>query len=482
MKGQLIAVIFGIIIVIASCSQSDSNNPTLQKQRINSEIGMGNYTIADSLINIYIASESIEDEDKMAMEFEQERMKRIRLDFNKNEAQIRTRLEEYYPDLTDSQMRKWEGDNDLEMKVIDGERMYFWNASRNLFRVNKEAKKIYQAEKKQSDNNYDFRIEYAPGFIEELQENGGTGSKDYTFKINYELEIDSGVVKAGDTIRCWLPFPRPDKNRLKNIELISTSDPNYILAPETMLHRSIYFERVATNDHPAPFVVDYQYTAIGQWFGHKLDEIKPYNTNSELYIKYTGERETHIIFTDEIKHLADSIVGDKTEPYEIVQALYTWIDSNFPWASAREYSTIVNIPSYALDNMHADCGIHTLLFATMARYKGIPAKWQSGWMLMPGEVNLHDWAEVYYEGLGWVPVDQSFGLIDSDDDNVKNFYTCGIDPYRLIVNDDYSQEFYPAKKHFRSETVDFQRGEVEVSDRNIYFNQWTYYLSIDYVE
>ena len=32
----------------------------------------------------------------------------------------------------------------------------------------------------------------------------------------------------------------------------------------------------------------------------------------------------------------------------------------------------------------------------------------------------------------------------------------------------------PAKRHFRSETVDSQRGEVEWSGGNLYFDQWDY--------
>lgn len=31
-------------------------------------------------------------------------------------------------------------------------------------------------------------------------------------------------------------------------------------------------------------------------------------------------------------------------------------------------------------------------------------------MMHPRAWNLHDWAEVYFEGVGWVPVDQSFGI------------------------------------------------------------------------
>ena len=58
------------------------------------------------------------------------------------------------------------------------------------------------------------------------------------------------------------------------------------------------------------------------------------------------------------------------------------------------------------------------------------------------------------------------------------FYLGGIDPYRMIVNTDYGQYLSPRKKYPRSETVDFQRGEVEWKGGNLYFNKWSYSLEI----
>jgi transglutaminase-like putative cysteine protease len=129
--------------------------------------------------------------------------------------------------------------------------------------------------------------------------------------------------------------------------------------------------------------------------------------------------------------------------------------------------------------MRGDCGMQTLLFMAMARYQCIPVKWQSGWMMHPGKVNLHDWAEVYYEGVGWVPLDMSFNLQQSDNLNEKEFYINGIDAYRLIVNDAISSQFVPEKKYPRSEPYDFQRGEVEWSGGNLYFNKWDYHMEAE---
>ena len=44
----------------------------------------------------------------------------------------------------------------------------------------------------------------------------------------------------------------------------------------------------------------------------------------------------------------------------------------------------------------------------------------------------------------------------------------------IAFTDDYSRPFVPDKTHFRSETVDLQRGEAEWSGGNLYFDQWDY--------
>jgi hypothetical protein len=165
-------------------------------------------------------------------------------------------------------------------------------------------------------------------------------------------------------------------------------------------------------------------------------------------------------------------VGDEQNPYLKAQLLFAWVDNNTPWASAREYSSIPCIPEYAVQNHHGDCGIQTLFFITLCRISGIPARWQSGWELQPPDDSMHDWGMIYFEPYGWVPMDVTYGLRKSNDPQLHWFYLSGMDSYRIIFNDDISQPFTPAKQHFRSETVDSQRGEVEWSGGNLYFDKW----------
>ena len=52
----------------------------------------------------------------------------------------------------------------------------------------------------------------------------------------------------------------------------------------------------------------------------------------------------------------------------------------------------------------------------------------------------------------------------------------------LDINTDFGGNLSPAKKYPRSDTVDFQRGEVEWSKGNLYYTQWDYDFKIEYLD
>lgn len=285
-----------------------------------------------------------------------------------------------------------------------------------------------------------------------------------------------------------------DGSQIKGNEGAYMAD-GYIISSPDAARRSLYIEMVSNGKDTLKAGYDLSFTSYNQYFSHLEEQIQPYDTTSLIYKTYTAERERHIVFTDKIKALADSLTAGVTEPYEKVKRIWCWVTENIPWAGARDYSTIPNIPMYVLENGHGDCGQVSLLFMTMARYKGVPARWQSGWMLHPGHVNLHDWAEVYYEGVGWVPVDQSFGYSGGDTDKadttsvltddqqmLKFFFSKGLDAYRLIVNDEYGKwaPLYPAKIYPHNDEVDFQMGEAEWRGGNILNGGWKCWMDVDY--
>jgi hypothetical protein len=471
------------MLIVAFTLYSCGDNKQKALDRINAEIAAGNFTLADSLIDKYIAQNALSEDETYNLNFQKDLMHRKKLDFRKNKEDVLKYISKYYPEADDAMLEKWEQTKALETMIIDGDKKYFNSAARNLFRIDREARKRkIEIDGESADELQTLLEQHLPEVMTQAKESPVRQSVPKKMKITYTLTVPANAVPAGETVRCWLPYPRTDNRRQTNIELLSINSDNYLISPNEYLHKSLYIEKTAQENEPAVFQYSFVMSSAAEWFDLKPENIKPYDRQSELYKKYTAERSTHVIFSSLIKEYSAKIVGSETNPLLVSNRILQYIKDNYPWASALEYSTMANIPEYVLENSHGDCGMVGLLYITLCRYNGIPAKWQSGFMLHPGDVNLHDWAEAYFEGAGWIPVDPSFIRRSFANHDANAFYSNGIDAYRWIVNDDYSQELYPAKKYPRSETVDFQRGEVEWSGGNLYFNEWNWNIDVEYLD
>ncbi len=408
---------------------------------------------------------------------------RVILDFPYNNAEIKSDIEKRLGrSITDNEIETWENRRWLEYKYINGEKRYFDRAASNLMllRMFYEDKVSWSAARS-NDPDMLFRLKHTEEII-----NAAGNKPDPVLPadmiITFTLTVDPDVVPEEEVIRCWLPWPKGNHTRQKPPELILTSNPDYIIAPDTMVHRSIYMEEIAEKGSPVVFEIKYRYQASGQYFNPQMIKNVPYDKTSDMYTKYTSEQLPQICFTDNVRRLADSIVLPQDDPVTAVRKIYLWFKENIPWTGALEYSIMPNIPEYVINNRRGDCGMQTLLFLSMLRYRGIPARWQSGWMMPPGDENLHDWCEVWFEGTGWVPIDISYVLQNSNSQALREFYLSGIDSYRLIVNDGISGSFYPEKKFMRSDYYDFQRGEVEWKGGNIYYDKWDYEMKVEYLK
>lgn len=447
--------------------------------KIDSLIDIGKFNEANAIIEEQ--ENACDAFTKYELGFRKDLMDRIKIDFNKSEAEVKGYIRQYIPDFTEKDFIAWKKNRQIEFFNINGNDKYFHSAARNFFRINREASKIFAKVNKLTKDGLDKFLEsYIPNTMEEIDSSKSTLTNSKKIKLHYKLSIPANTIPANEVIRCWLPYPKEIPNRQFEVNLLNVNSDNYIIAPNNYPHRSIYLEKISKADEETIFEITFEYKSNDIKF--KYAELKNYGITEipGSIKKYIVEEPPHIIFTEELKQLSERILGKEINKLSKARLIYKWINDSIPWASAREYSTIKNIPLYCVENRHGDCGIQSLLFITLCRLNGIPAKWQSGWMLHPNEVNLHDWAEIYITDLGWVPVDQSFGLQDLPDEEQKWFFFGGLDRFHLIINDDISKKFYPAKIYPRSETVDFQRGEVEWRGGNLYFDKWDYHMEVVY--
>ena len=473
---RLSVLLFAAMAAI-SCKVQQNTDTSIEKA-----IAEGNYTSAEQMIKHKIAEEELTPAQLWELEAKVQTMHRTRQEFTADDTTVIAYIKNVIPDVTPQQIAHWESTGALECMTIDGEKKYFWGAARNLFRIDKEAKAHWDNKNGIAPNDlHIFMTSHIPPVMAQTKQHQIEHlSKPQKMRITYTITVKPNEVPEGETIRVWMPFPRENK-KSKNINLLSTTNENYIISPNSYAHKSIYMESPAVKDSTMQFGYQLELETSDHWFNFGPDDVKPYNTESELYKKYTAQRNTHVIFTPQLKQITDSLIAGETNPYNKTIRIFDYIAENIPWASAREYATFENIPEYVLKNKHGDCGQVGLTFIAMARYAGIPAKWQSGFMLHPGQGGMHDWSEVYFEGIGWVPVDASFGFVPSQDNKTRHFYMGGIDSHRYYVNEDYSSQFFPAKNHLRSEPVDFQRGEVEWKAENLYFGRWKWKIDVEYL-
>lgn len=471
---------FLLIILFFGCRTASDSNQVLEDLQENIDFGNINTVtqIVDSL-------KKVRGEDKEILHIADslsQIAERIRLDFSVTEGQVKDQIEKLIGSVSSNERSEWENNGWLEWRMIDGKKKYFNRAASNLAILKKFHEQKEERLKEIADKpSMILRLKHT-GKVIKASGNRNIPVEPVKMKITYSISVHPDAVPDGEKIRCWMPWPKEGLPRQNGVELLSTSKPEYTIAPDSSIHSTIYMEGIAKKGTPTEFKISFNYTSYAQHFNMKEIKILPYNKDTYEYLKYTSEQLPHICFTDNVRRLADSITQGDDNTTSIVRKIYFWFKESIPWTGALEYSTITNIPEYVIKNMRGDCGEQVFLFISMLRYKGIPVRWQSGWEMTPDDQDLHDWTEVYYEGTGWVPVDVMYDLQKSDNETLKDYFLSGIDAYRLIVNIGVEGPLHPQKKFLRSEPYDFQRGEVEWKGANLYFDKWDYNMEVEYLK
>ena len=185
------------------------------------------------------------------------------------------------------------------------------------------------------------------------------------------------------------------------------------------------------------------------------------------------EQSPHIMFTPYLRELRDELAGDETNPVILARRFYDFVTTKVMYSFVREYFTIECIPEYCAVNLKGDCGVQALLFITLCRMSGIPARWQSGLYATDYYTGCHDWAQFYVAPYGWVFADLSFGGSAWRAGEIErwNYYFGNLDVFRMPANSEIQKAFVPEKKWLRIDPIDNQRGEFEYEDHGLRFSQ-----------
>lgn len=479
MRGPLLSVVL-LFALLPSEIHADLGTVLAQAGRLETA---GAFREADRALEEAVLDDALPASARQKIEFERERLRRIRRDFRLTREEVWEGLRAAMDGVTEEEFSGWIRDGLFDIRVIDGEERFFSSSVSNLFFRRPELNSRRRPRRDTANRELAY-VENAAAIRSAGLRERRSRVLPKRFEVQMEVRLKPGAARAGEKVSAWLPMPCLMSHQ-RDIRWLR-SDPRHALlaAPESPI-RSAYLESEATTEGTTTFRIEYLYTRDGLWFDLTPEAVGASDTNHVELRQFVSES-PHILFTPEMRRLASEIADGERNPVRRARRFYDWIASHVRYSYAPEYSTIRDLAEFCRSGRRGDCGQAAFLFMTLCRISAIPARWESGWAIFPGSETIHDWCEIYLPPWGWVPVDPYMGmyaiqytpsLTSSQRVDLKDFYFGGMDQYRMTANRDHSQSLTPPKRTMRSDDVDFQRGEVETPGGNLFFDRFNYDLT-----
>lgn len=432
-------------------------------------------------------SEAASPADQPALARAAELLRRTELDYPVDEASLAELLRESITDFRDEELAAWREEGRFDYRTLRGERRYLAASRSNLFfRYDDINGRRIDTRPSQWEQ---FLARHVEAALTQFDQPGDVVGDDYHFRLAHTIEVHADAVAPGRIIRAWVPLGQITEAQDDVILTATVPAAKFVNGPAYPT-RSVYLEAPAVAGAKTRFTVHSDVTARPRRVPIEPGRVLPFDAEIRPEVApYRRQQGPHVVFSPEMVELARSITRGAGNDYERAHQLYEWCADNLRYSFSREYCTLANIGGYVAEKRYGDCGQITLFYMTLCRAVGIPVRWQSGWVLYPELTNLHDWCEIYIEPYGWVPVDVNYAvsatrtlisLTPAQQTMLREFFFGGLDAYRLVINRDHGAPHYPPKLDWRSDDVDFQRGEVECDGHNLYYDMWSYHMDVEY--
>lgn len=430
---------------------------------INKKKWYGDFEGAIRLIDLWL-DKDIPDQQKTKLRLEREILKLLPREYTLSFEQAFQQIKDVIPDFTEKEFYELKDHGKIDWMYVNGTERYFRRFLSTLLKVNAQIKQRAKITVQEDEIDRLEKKELLE-VIEKMKKNKRVT---YHFRLRASVKIEDSSFEPG-FVRVHIPIPVKCQ-QVSNIKILDTSSKNYILADENEPQRTICFEENLTENKE--FFVEYEYDNTVYYVEPEEKMVTEINPNE--FAHDLREQLPHIMFTPYLKSLAEKLTKDCTNPLAKARSIYDYITNKIEYSFMREYFTIENIPEYAALSGKGDCGVQALLFITLCRIVGIPARWQSGLYTTPYTSGSHDWAQYYIEPYGWLFADCSFGgsAARDQDEERRKFYFANLDPFRTPANSEYQMEFTPAKEFLRADPYDNQRGEVEYHTRGLSYDEF----------
>ncbi|HIJ00132.1 MAG TPA: transglutaminase domain-containing protein [Candidatus Methanomethylophilaceae archaeon] len=299
-----------------------------------------------------------------------------------------------------------------------------------------------------------------------------SGDEDYVFPEYAYLTLNRTITVTADTavndltIRLTLP------EEIESLQTVN-SLANYTNEPDVQFGSlpneggdwcTAHLEVLEEGESVSVSFV-YNVTAFMKWWPNAQEDSGNVSDMPPWTGVYMGNmlwelNETEVGYVPEdsvIEDLAQSIVGDEQNVYEILRSVFHWMHDNISYSTD---SSSLKTVDQTLQDLEGDCDDQSLLFISLARAAGVPAWMQMGTLYdqQNNRWEHHAWVQTYIPGVGNVTIDpaNNWFLINAPDrittftdqgnaTLMENFYNYICFYGRVEVTDEcIPQGYYPS--------------------------------------
>ena len=419
-------------------------------------VNAGDYVQAELAILRWL-ERPVEKSMKGRLELERYRMVLMQEQFPDLFDEALRKVQEKLPGFTAENLEQLEQEGYAEWVMRNGQKYYIHNLARNLARLEKHLPN-------QPGETAEEKLEKET-LHREVQAMMQNRKSSWRFHVRATIQGNDECFEPGVPLTAHLPVPA-ELFQTSEVKVLSCSGGQATVDVPDSVWRAVCIQNENPQENPL-FSVEYSYRTDCVYHDFSEEDRKAseqsFVPDPSAYTDFLEEQGPHILFTPYLKALAKELTEGVEDPLEKARRIFGYITQNVKYSYMRIYTAMQFIPDYAARNLRGDCGVQALLFITLCRICGIPARWQSGLYVIPGCVGAHDWALFYVEPYGWLFADPSFGgsAFREGDEARRWFYFGNLDPFRAPANHAFMHTFAVPKRFWPVDISDNQTGELE---------------------
>lgn len=251
------------------------------------------------------------------------------------------------------------------------------------------------------------------------KEQGSPEIRRATFEVQHALTVM--VPKGAQRLRIWFAFPQDDPipgdgsgpaQQVNDLHVQATYP--YRIERDSEGSKVLYLETQNPQEGEVEVIETFVLTRTEVRNPMDPTKAKPLSNEDRARFAAYLAPNTHVVIDDEIRRVADQIVGNESNPVLAARKIYDWVLQNVDyWVKdpKNKKASPVGSTTYCLTFRTGNCTDFESLWTSLARAKGIPTRIVYGSFFKP-ELNgynldqsYHCWAAFYAPGIGWIPHD-----------------------------------------------------------------------------